>query len=238
MIGIELFKSAIGLPKPRFALAAALLALAGGPCSAVAAEFAYTGNQFDTFAGDATCPSQCSLSIAFGVSAPLDSYFRAGFPPRVAVINNPDWFTITDGRITVTNLDIGTGNGIGVDFEFYIDQDGDPDFSAGWIAQAFFNLSTIGGIQPLNTISSIGQGTGGIGTFGTMDQSFHFADGSPGTFDLPGSGIALVADSPGQWSFTPTATPIPEPTTWAMLLIGLGALGGQIRRHARIRRYA
>jgi PEP-CTERM motif len=56
--------------------------------------YTYTGNQFNNFGGDATCPLECNISGSFTVSAPLGSNFDGYFVP--------DSFSFTDGVVTIT----------------------------------------------------------------------------------------------------------------------------------------
>ena len=222
---------------PATAVALALVIAIGIPgdfAAKGATVFTYVGNRFDTFSGDDACPPQCNLSGSFTVAGPLTAYFAQGYPPGVIVITHPDQFSFTDGLATVTNQTIaqeiasGLGNGVGVNFEFVLDSTGEPDFSKGWVAQIAWNDATIGPTVPLDYLSSIDQGSGGIGTFGTLDQTYHFVAGVPGNLNVPGSGSALVANSPGVWTVATTAgiaPSVPEPSTWAMMLIGFVGLG-------------
>lgn len=56
----------------------------------------YAGNPFNTFSGGAACPSECSISGYFTVSAPLGPNFDGYF--------TPDSFSFTDGLTTVTQV--------------------------------------------------------------------------------------------------------------------------------------
>jgi hypothetical protein len=64
--------------------------------SASAAEitYSYTGNAFNNFGGDATCPLECNISGSFIISAPLGPDFDGYFVP--------DSFSFTDGVVTIT----------------------------------------------------------------------------------------------------------------------------------------
>lgn len=57
-----------------------------------------------------------------------------------------------------------------------------------------------------------------------------------GPWSLDGSGAGSAGASPGGnggVAGPPVASPAPEPETWAMLLIGLGAVGGGVRWQRR-----
>jgi hypothetical protein len=182
--------------------------------------FTYNGKRFDTFSGDYACPPQCDLRGSFTVSNPLTSYFRPGFNPGVIVIETPDSFSFTDGLTTITDKTIGTGNGVGVVFEFVLDSSGHPDFSQGWIAAISWNDSPTGSSVPLNYFSSISSESGGIGTYGTVDQTYHFYSQPDGSL----AGIAYDTDTPGVWTFRSTPA-VAEPSTWAMMILGFAGIG-------------
>ena len=80
------------------ALAAALcgLLLAALPFTSALADttYTYTGNQFNTFGGDAACPTECNIYGSFTISAPLGPNFDGYF--------TPDSFSFTDGLVTIT----------------------------------------------------------------------------------------------------------------------------------------
>jgi hypothetical protein len=142
----------------------------------------YVGNNFNTFSGDYACPSQCSLNLSLTVPEPLTNYLAgSGFLPNTIIIQNPV-FTSTDGLYTVTDQTIsqaiasGLGNGIGATFEFVINATGQIDFSKGWIVSIRFNPLDLPGFGtgPQSYFSSASQGSGGLGTLGTVDQTYHF----------------------------------------------------------------
>ena len=82
-------------PASRLALLVAISALTCAlSASADEITYTYTGNQFNNFGGDATCPLECNISGSFTVSAPLGSNFDAYFVPNS--------FSFTDGVVTIT----------------------------------------------------------------------------------------------------------------------------------------
>jgi hypothetical protein len=188
--------------------------------------FTYVGNAFDSFGGSYACPPQCNLEASFTVSGPLTNYLAGpAYLPNVVLIQNPNFnsFTFTDGLNTVTDQTIaqiiasGLGNNIFAQLEFVINAAGQPDFSQGWIARVSFNPNTgPGATLPRNYMSSISQGSGGLGTYGTEDQ----------TYDVTGDS-ALLLDAPGNWTVSVTAPdPAPGPVVGAGLPGLIAACGG------------
>ena len=91
----------------------ATCALACAP-SATADEitYTYTGNQFTSFGGSATCPTECNITGSFTLSAPIPSNFSGFFVP--------DSFSFTDGLVTFTKA-----NATSFAFGFITDSLGD-----------------------------------------------------------------------------------------------------------------
>ena len=229
--------------KTKLSGVAALCALLSFSHAAQADTFTYVGNSFDTFSGVYACPSQCNFDISLTVLGPLTNYLAGpAYSPNTIIINtsdiinNPGSFTMTDGLYKVTDQTIaqqiasGYGNGINATFEFMINAAGQIDFSNGWIISVAFNPSPVVpgfGTQPQNYMSSISQGSGGLGTNGTIDQTYEYLyvneqDPSEGTY-LAGS--ASVTNAPGMWNATYTSPPTPLPAALPLFATGLGALG-------------
>lgn len=56
-------------------------------------------------------------------------------------------------------------------------------------------------------------------------------NGKAGLFSYQIPGLAQYA-SGGSGLFTAVTSPIPEPATWAMMVVGIGVIGGMVRRRA------
>ena len=67
---------------------------------------------------------------------------------------------------------------------------------------------------------------------GTNTLTGTFSDGSVGRVNFSGS----TADNPGSFSFNSVAATgaVPEPATWAMMILGMGATGFAMRRRIKI----
>lgn len=122
---------------------------------------------------------------------------------------------ITDAGITITGAASGNGTFGMTDFSsFYFYSPSTLDFSSQLIGQHLTNGSTFGATN----------GSGGDLNF------FGSSSGSPigsNYFKLTtnvGSGDSMLVTS---------MAPVPEPETYAMLLAGLGILGGIARRHKK-----
>ena len=85
--------------------------------------------------------------------------------------------------------------------------------------------------QALN-LSSIDFSEGGVFIGGIAESGFLFnLPTSPGLQTLVVNGLARGNGSfGGTVSFVPNAAPVPEPTTWALMLLGFAAVGFSMRR--------
>lgn len=118
--------------------------------------------------------------------------------------NNLMWMSRTDGQaFDLTSIDVDDIFGAGSAFanDLYF------DFGGGRIEQMTFTTDTVAGLQTLLLNAN------GLQRFG------------------------LIARSRQWWQFdnivvNPAAAPsaVPEPATWAMMLIGFGAIGASFRR--------
>ena len=62
--------------------------------------------------------------------------------------------------------------------------------------------------------------------------TFSFADLAAGNYFLQIGGKALK-NTTGIYNGSIQVTPVPEPETWAMMLIGMGLVGYQLRRKSK-----
>ena len=181
--------------------------------------YTYVGNNFDTFSGDAACPSQCNLNISFTVTEPLTNYLASPgiAPPNTnTVLIRPSSFSFTDGLNIVTDQTIaelhqnGFGNE-GATFEFMINAAGKVDFSKGWFVGVTFNnlcanlpVGEGGPCIPLSYMTS-NQWSGT-----SIDQTYHVVPvfGQSNNFSTDLGGLAYTEYSPGVWTIT-DETPVP-----------------------------
>lgn len=153
------------------------------------------------------------------------------------------YFTLTDALIPLyTNLSYGAANGFGADLSL--------DLRSEAAFKLDFRYVTAPTSLTLSVLSANVPGAGGhIANFAlTLNPSFAqtviipfsalLADtGSTGPVHWNDvDGITFVASGPGGSGFaldTFSTTPVPEPETWAMLMVGLGALFARTRTRAK-----
>jgi hypothetical protein len=126
-------------------------------------------------------------------------------------------------------FDFGLGNSIGPIF---------ANFSAGVSDFSLLAYKIAGTYAPVISLTAY-SGLNGTGTvLGSTSGSFGGLNYQAGSFSLTGlagaQSFAFAADTRGNvWfdNFSATATaPVPEPATWAMMVLGFGVAGGAMRR--------
>jgi hypothetical protein len=208
--------------------AVALAAIVGATAFAnvakaeVIRELRYSGNYLTTVEGTDGCLGLCRLTgyIHF-YTAPGEFVVVDGAFPHHVQILNPATFSFTDGVRTV-DQDFARVNNAGASFEFWLNDAGQIDFSAGWVTNIQFQEGT--DPYQLSVFRSTFTGTGLLGNYGQLDQSYDI---------LPLDRLALT-DLAGQWTFTDNINAVPEPSTWAMMLAGFGMLGWTVRRRRQV----
>lgn len=87
--------------------------------------------------------------------------------------------------------------------------------------------TTVGFIRPFTTCGILAGGCGSA----SFDAPSVFAFGQGGQFSVALSNVTFA--TPGSANvtgrFTLIAAPVPEPSTWAMLVLGFGVVGGAMR---------
>jgi len=91
------------------------------------------------------------------------------------------------------------------------------------------NTAATGGPIDFTTAELLDSSMTSLGTlaFGSVPTTFNLA---AGVYHLSFSGDALKSAS---YSGTIDIAPIPEPATWAMMVVGIAAVGVALRRHRR-----
>jgi hypothetical protein len=132
-----------------------------------------------------------------------------------ALLNNPGYTGFSD-MTGVSALSISvTGSSYGGNGTF-----GLSDYDV-------FQVNTGGGTLDLNS-QWIGQAIPGVGTWGVNGGAFFLRSSS---IDAPtGRGGAKLVTSGSEMMSLTSVAPVPEPETYAMLLFGLGLIGGIARR--------
>lgn len=185
------------------------------PAQATPMLYTYTGQDFTNFAGDARPQAWANLSGWFTLTDPLSPLLGSAVIPAAVV---PLDFSFTDGWSTLTPTTIDRH------YQYKFALSTDP---AGLIQSWMFSLYAV---DHQRAFISDGRANG-------TDQTV-----------LPSpiqTQAAMTVDSPGVWTATdvpvvqtarvvePPTQPVPEPSTWALLLTGLALVGlGRQRRLA------
>jgi PEP-CTERM motif len=155
-------------------------------------------------------------------------------------IQSGAYFTLADAAIPLyTNLSYGVANGFGADLSL--------DLRSERAFQLDFRYVTAPTSLTLSVLSANTAGVGGhVANFAlSLQPSFAQTVVIPFSALVVDTGstgpvhwddvdsISLIASGPGGSGFaldTFSTTPVPEPETWAMLMVGLGAVMGRARK--------
>ena len=132
------------------------------------------------------------------------------------------------GAITLEFVDnrlTGSGNS---NLDLWVFEIG-PDVEDTFVAISkdgvqFFNVGKVAGATAGIDIDAFG--------YGTADQ-FRFVRLTDDTNEGDQSGVTVGADIDAVGAISTIAAPVPEPETWAMVLLGVAALGARRRRATR-----
>lgn len=219
----------------KLALAAAALALPAAPAAAVTITF-------DDLAEGAVLSNQYA---GLGVTFVANAFTGAG-----SSSSGQAWATNTGMRVTATDLGgLGTpslvsgkllhafGN-IYLDGD-WLDENGDPSFFINFAAPiSSFSLTFAGVAAPADTRIFAYNGSTLLGIVAGSVGTGQFTL----TYNAPS--ITRVAVAPGSFDdwvgvdnlvFTPAAIGVPEPASWAMMIGGMGMVGGALRRRQKVR---
>jgi subtilisin-like proprotein convertase family protein len=175
-----------------------------------------------------------ATAIAGTASAAAFTYNGSGGAlPDEAILSNtitvPDSFSITDVNVTLNNLahtyfsdlEIVLGHG-GTEIRLFNREGGstDPNGSFTFDDEAATPVAAIntsgGSFRPFDPLSTFdGTNSGGSWTLRISD----LAAGDTGSI--------------GSWTLSLSSLGIPEPATWAMMIVGFGGVGGVLRNVRR-----
>ena len=218
------------------AAAAAVLSLAAAPAHAVVSNVTFSGNGFASQFGSGSAINATQQVL-------LDSFFNNGGPKPFSITFQYDETTPQAGGRFAASLVSATANGnanLFNGFEVFITQQQAP-FNATWDVMNFVLRKTGHGAPTATTEAyfTIVDAQGGLfanastlpGLINTtiLDQVNVELRVQNGAYSLFGGGGVATQLAP-----PPGAGAVPEPATWAMMLIGFFGLGGLVRRRRAV----
>jgi hypothetical protein len=163
--------------------------------STLTTTYSYAGNPFTNFHGSDSCPSECSITGYFVVAGPPPTNL-SGSDTQFQFDVTPLNYSFSDGLVTATPTN--------------------SNFD-------FFSISTNGAGEIVSwTIRLFTPPCEGCVFTGTQLLTSDIEDitiVAPAAVDF-----AAALQNPGTWSITVNSA-VPEPSTWAMLLIGFAGIG-------------
>lgn len=199
----------------------------------------YTGNSNGNVPGDPTKHDDLAiikLSTAVSADVPVYNLYTGNLQSKNLTFVSYAG-SITSKTTGENRADVLFADAAGTAETYLFDYDG-PDLSTNRIGA---NIASNGTLGANREASFVGGDSGssafvnvhgqwqlaGINTFAAI---FSAGPTTSGQYGTGGGGIVLSAYS--SWINSVVLTPVPEPQTWLMLLVGLGLLGCASRRHA------
>ena len=155
-----------------------------------------------------------------GVPASPTPAILSGTVTSYASLINGLQTPVTGFNVSLNGVDYNTfNNGVTASFGSSNGSDGSLAFFNG--LENIFSF-TLSGLYSANNLGATPSG----GNTVTQATSFTYNGGT----------IAIDAGSTGTLAFSQAAVAaVPEPATWGMMLAGFGAMGGAMRRRAKVR---
>jgi len=198
----------------------------------------YTASTAGNASGDPTIHNDLAiirLAGAVGTDIPYYSVFSGNL--QGVDLSFVSFAGSTSVKKTGENVaDVVLSNSAGTNQTYLFDFDG-PDLSTNRLGANISANGTLGA----NREASLVKGDSGSAAFvyvngqwqlagiNTFEVTFSSGPTTSGAFGTGGGGIALAGYS--QWITSVIAAPVPEPESWAMLLVGLVGMGTWMRRN-------
>jgi PEP-CTERM motif len=175
--------------------------------------YTYTGNDFTTFVGGLSCPTDCSIDGSFTVATALTPDTTTDVSP-----NAFDFYISTAGAPSWTN----SNGAVVIEDTFFVTTNAADDIIS-WDILIGFDSGTAG------SISLCGPA---LAQNATIFSCGVVPLGSAGdAWTLPVTERYATNNNPGSWS--PATYSAPEPSTLALLAFGLLAVARHIKRNAK-----
>ncbi|MDO8447180.1 MAG: trypsin-like serine protease [Rhodoferax sp.] len=198
---------------------------------------AYTGSSNGNFQGDPTNHGDLAiikLSSAVSADVPVYNLYTGNLQSRDLTFVS--YAGSTTSKRTGENIaDVLFADAAGTKHVYLFDYDG-PDLSTNRLGANIAPNGTLGADREASLVGGDSGSAAFIDVHGqwqlaginTFEAKFSSGPATSGQYGTGGGGIVLSAYS--SWINSVVMTPVPEPETFAMMLAGLGLIGGIGRR--------
>lgn len=198
----------------------------------------------DPGTGTSTEAALLTFDAGVGNTFTFDAEGLIGCCSAISAAHTPDGAAGSMNIIGANGLSSLTGNGL-VPLVAVFTTDTDP-FGGAAPAALGFDANNPTGLSPLlNQVFYVGDGRAGRNDAGGAFLSFLAPSTATrlyiGVIDASGfnAPTGFYHDNPGSFSVdvsltAPTTGAIPEPSTWAMMILGFGAAGAMMRRRVSV----
>jgi len=201
----------------------------------------YTGNSNGNVLGDPTNHGDLAiikLSSAVSADVPVYNLYTGNLQSKD--LKFVSYAGSATSKKTGENIaDVLFADAAGVKQAYLFDYDG-PDLSTNRLGANIAPNGTLGADREASFVSGDSGSAAFVNVHGqwqlaginTFEAMFTAGPTTSGQYGTGGGGIVLSAYS--SWINSVILTPVPEPETWLMLLVGLGILSGVSRRRASV----
>lgn len=206
------------------AATASTIAMAPAANAAITISYSVNGGAQTVLATDAATPGSVSFAGVAG-----------GYTFNVGALGTPATASVYD--LLTQSINLSSANNTAATLNVFITETGLPTITNGTLTSAFTTNTQTNNTSVISSfINNTTLQTKAFPTIGTFTGSNVVSAAGP--FSLTTRYDITFGAGSGNFNGTANLTAVPEPATWALMMLGFGAIGGMLRTRrssARIR---